>query len=113
MDGLLTLVACGLRNREEVMAYFDRLFDVFEPEPPMIWNGLASACASLWPEEVIDKIRKGPNLGGKKDAQVTLLRDLCDTMVNGSLCAMGGMTPFPVQSALKHFREDFRARTRQ
>jgi len=57
LDGLLTLVACGLRNRKEVMAYFDRLFDVFEPEPPMIWNGLASACADLWPEEVMDKIR--------------------------------------------------------
>jgi formate dehydrogenase iron-sulfur subunit len=28
-------------------------------------------------------------------------------MLNGSLCGLGGMTPFPVQSALKHFREDF------
>ena len=39
--------------------------------------------------------------------QVTLLRDLCDTMVNGSLCAMGGMTPFPVLSALNHYPQDF------
>ncbi|MFL9967126.1 NADH-ubiquinone oxidoreductase-F iron-sulfur binding region domain-containing protein, partial [Paraburkholderia sediminicola] len=31
----------------------------------------------------------------------------CDTMVSGSLCAMGGMTPFPVLSALDHFPEDF------
>jgi formate dehydrogenase iron-sulfur subunit len=38
---------------------------------------------------------------------VQLLRDLCDTMVSGSLCAMGGMTPFPVLSALDHFPEDF------
>ena len=37
----------------------------------------------------------------------TLLRDLCDTMINGSLCAMGGMTPFPVLSALNHFPQDF------
>ena len=36
-----------------------------------------------------------------------LLEDLCDTMLNGSLCALGGMTPFPVQSALRHFPEDF------
>ncbi len=36
-----------------------------------------------------------------------MLRDLCDTMVSGSLCAMGGMTPFPVLSALDHFPEDF------
>ena len=41
------------------------------------------------------------------DAQVELLRDLCDTMLQGSLCAMGGMTPFPVLSALNHFPEDF------
>ena len=39
--------------------------------------------------------------------QVTLLRDLCDTMLNGSLCAMGGMTPYPVLSALEHYPEDF------
>ena len=37
----------------------------------------------------------------------TLLRDLCQTMLDGSLCAMGGMTPFPVLSALDHYPEDF------
>ena len=36
-----------------------------------------------------------------------LLRDLCDTMTNGSLCALGGLTPLPVLSALRHFPEDF------
>ena len=41
--------------------------------------------------------------------QIKLLRDLCDTMVNGSLCAMGGMTPFPVLSALNYYPEDFGA----
>ena len=39
--------------------------------------------------------------------QVALLRDLCDTMVYGSLCAMGSMTPIPVTSALNHFPQDF------
>ncbi len=39
--------------------------------------------------------------------QVHLVRDLCDLMLNGSLCAMGGMTPFPVLSAMNHFPEDF------
>jgi len=53
--------------------------------------------------EVIAKIRKGDT----SEKQVTLLRDLCDTMVSGSLCAMGGMTPYPVISALDHFPEDF------
>jgi formate dehydrogenase iron-sulfur subunit len=53
--------------------------------------------------EVIDRIRGNQN----RAQQVILLRDLCDTMVHGSLCAMGGMTPFPVLSALDHFPQDF------
>jgi formate dehydrogenase iron-sulfur subunit len=53
--------------------------------------------------EVIDKIRKGDSA----EANTELLKDLCETMVHGSLCAMGGMTPFPVMSALKYFPEDF------
>lgn len=54
--------------------------------------------------EVIDRILANEN----RDANFELLDDLCDTMIDGSLCAMGGMTPFPVQSAIKHFPEDFR-----
>jgi len=53
--------------------------------------------------EVIDKIAANNN----RVQQVHLLRDLCDTMVNGSLCAMGSMTPYPVLSALNHFPQDF------
>ena len=53
--------------------------------------------------EVIDKIRAGT----ERPQQVILLRSLCDTMLNGSLCAMGGMTPYPVLSALNHFPQDF------
>ncbi len=53
--------------------------------------------------EVIDRIKSGQN----RQQQVALLRDLCDTMVHGSLCAMGGMTPFPVLSALDHYPQDF------
>ena len=44
-----------------------------------------------------------------RTGQIKLLRDLCDTMLNGSLCAMGGMTPYPVLSALNHYPEDFGA----
>jgi formate dehydrogenase iron-sulfur subunit len=54
--------------------------------------------------EVIEKLRDHPE---QKESQAQLLRDLCDTMLNGSLCAMGGMTPYPVLSALDHFPEDF------
>jgi formate dehydrogenase iron-sulfur subunit len=53
--------------------------------------------------EVIDRIA----LGRQREQQVTLLRDLCDTMLHGSLCAMGGMTPYPVLSALNHYPQDF------
>ncbi|HMI87667.1 MAG TPA: NADH-ubiquinone oxidoreductase-F iron-sulfur binding region domain-containing protein [Polyangiaceae bacterium] len=55
--------------------------------------------------EVIDHIRAGRKASGN----LALLRDLCDTMIHGSLCAMGGLTPAPVLSALDHFPEDFGA----
>ena len=55
--------------------------------------------------EVIDKIETSTIADKQKN--VDLLESLCDTMQYGSLCAMGGMTPFPVISALKHFPEDF------
>ncbi len=53
--------------------------------------------------EVIDKIVAGED----RVANLTLLEDLCQTMIDGSLCAMGGLTPNPVLSAVKHFPEDF------
>ncbi len=53
--------------------------------------------------EVIDRIVRNHN----RPQQVRLLRDLCDTMLAGSLCAMGGMTPYPVLSALDHYPRDF------
>jgi formate dehydrogenase iron-sulfur subunit len=53
--------------------------------------------------EVIDRLRGGAD----HDRNMEVLNDLCELMVDGSLCAMGGMTPIPVQSAVKHFPEDF------
>ena len=47
-----------------------------------------------------------PDASGR-DEQVIILKDLCDTMQYGSLCALGGMVSFPVASALKHFPADF------
>jgi formate dehydrogenase iron-sulfur subunit len=64
--------------------------------------------------EVVDRIlssRGGAAAAdGAHTADIALLDELCDTMVNGSLCGLGGMAPFPVRSALKHFREDFERR---
>jgi formate dehydrogenase iron-sulfur subunit len=55
--------------------------------------------------EVIDRI-----IGDRdRAAYLQLLRDLCDTLKFGSLCALGGFTPYPVISALNHFPEDFGA----
>jgi len=53
--------------------------------------------------EVIDRIVAGD----ERENNYDLLVELCDTMEDASLCAMGGMTPFPVRSVLKYFAEDF------
>ncbi len=53
--------------------------------------------------ETIDKIVAGEN----REDNLALLEDLCQTMTDGSLCAMGGLTPMPVMSAVKYFPEDF------
>jgi formate dehydrogenase iron-sulfur subunit len=53
--------------------------------------------------EIIGRIRNGENAA----TQIALLEDLCEIMTDGSLCAMGGLTPAPVLSALKYFVEDF------
>lgn len=58
--------------------------------------------------EVIDRIRAGDN----PEDNLELLEELCETMVDGSLCAMGGMTPYPVQSVMKYFPEDLLASPR-
>ena len=53
--------------------------------------------------ETIDRIARGDS------AAIPLLTDLCETMKAGSLCALGGFTPYPVMSALTHFPDDFTA----
>jgi formate dehydrogenase iron-sulfur subunit len=54
--------------------------------------------------ETLDKLAR--NIEPEK--QIELVTDLCNTMKFGSLCALGGFTPYPVMSALNHFPEDFR-----
>jgi formate dehydrogenase iron-sulfur subunit len=56
--------------------------------------------------EVIDRLLAAQDPSGR-DEQVIILKDLCDTLQYGSLCALGGMVSFPVASALKHFPADF------
>jgi len=58
LDGLVTLVACGWRTRDEVMAYFSRLFHALERTPSQVWNGLANSCTDLCPVEVAADLRQ-------------------------------------------------------
>ena len=53
--------------------------------------------------ELIDHIIAGRDV----TRNLATLHSLCDTMISASLCALGGMAPFPVLSALEHFPEDF------
>jgi formate dehydrogenase iron-sulfur subunit len=53
--------------------------------------------------ETVDKIIAGRD----RQKNLQLLRDLCEVMTDGSLCALGGLAPMPVLSALNHFGEDF------
>jgi formate dehydrogenase iron-sulfur subunit len=53
--------------------------------------------------EVIDRIIRNEH----RAVNLALLEDLCNTLKSGSLCALGGFTPYPVMSALTHFPEDF------
>jgi len=53
--------------------------------------------------ETLAKVRRGENISDN----IALIEDLCTVMTDGSLCAMGGLTPMPVMSAIKHFPEDF------
>lgn len=73
--------------------------------------------------ELIERIRKGgrpadavetlaqmhnaAKHGSSRESDIALLEDLCETMKFGSLCALGGFTPYPVLSALRHWPEDF------
>ncbi|MBN9062419.1 MAG: formate dehydrogenase [Rhizobiales bacterium 65-9] len=53
--------------------------------------------------ETMDKVIAGV----QTERNLNLVRDLCEIMTDGSLCAMGGLTPVPVMSAITHFPEDF------
>ena len=59
--------------------------------------------------ETVDKIMAGD----ASEDNLAVVKDLCNTMKFGSLCALGGFTPYPVMSALTHFPEDFRRPTQR
>ncbi len=58
--------------------------------------------------EALPQMHNAAKAGRSREEDLALLDDLCETMQLGSLCALGGFTPYPVRSALRHWPEDFR-----
>ena len=58
LKSLVALVACGRRSRDEVMTYFRGLFRTLNRTPSYAWSSLASRCADLCPEEVVEELRR-------------------------------------------------------
>jgi formate dehydrogenase iron-sulfur subunit len=54
-------------------------------------------------KETLDKIASGENI----EENIQILDELCDLMEEASLCAMGGLTPMPVRTAMKLFPNEF------
>ena len=59
--------------------------------------------------EALPQMHNAGKAGRSRDEDLQLLEDLCETLQDASLCALGGLTPYPVRSALKHWPEDFEA----
>jgi len=59
------------------------------------------------PVGALPQMHNAPKLGRTREEDIALLEDLCETLRDASLCALGGFTPYPVLSALKHWPEDF------
>ncbi|MEQ1541324.1 MAG: NADH-ubiquinone oxidoreductase-F iron-sulfur binding region domain-containing protein [Novosphingobium sp.] len=57
--------------------------------------------------EALPQMRNAGKAGRSRDEDLALLEDLCEAMELGSLCALGGFTPYPVRSALRHWPDDF------
>ncbi|WP_374587837.1 formate dehydrogenase beta subunit [Novosphingobium sp.] len=68
---------------------------------------MAGGAAMTDAVEALPQMHNAPKQGRSRDQDLQLLHDLCETMQFGSLCALGGFTPYPVRSALKHWPEDF------
>ncbi|MEA3261962.1 MAG: NADH-ubiquinone oxidoreductase-F iron-sulfur binding region domain-containing protein [Pseudomonadota bacterium] len=68
---------------------------------------IRSGSKPLDPVEALPQLHNARKVPRSRDEELQLLEDLCETMQYGSICALGGFTPYPVRSALKHWPEDF------
>ena len=109
--GYETLAEAGGMIGHGGMVVFDDSVDMAEQAKFAMEFCAEESCGKCTPcrigsvrgAEVIDRIRDGVDA----ESNTELLRDLCEVMTEGSLCAMGGLTPMPVLSALDNFPEDF------
>ena len=109
--GYETLAEAGGMIGHGGMVVFDDSVDMAEQAKFAMEFCAEESCGKCTPcrigsvrgAEVIDRIRDGVDA----ESNAELLRDLCEVMTEGSLCAMGGLTPMPVLSALDNFPEDF------
>ncbi len=115
MDYESLLAAGGMLGHGGVVV-FDESVDMAEQAKFAMEFCAIESCGKCTPcrlgstrgAETIEKIMLGEDVSGNKK----LLLDLCEVMSDGSLCAMGGLTPLPVRSAMLHFGEDFDRRAR-
>ena len=115
MDYESLLAAGGMLGHGGVVV-FDESVDMAEQAKFAMEFCAIESCGKCTPcrlgstrgAETIEKIMLGHDVPGNKK----LLLDLCEVMTDGSLCAMGGLTPLPVRSAMLHFGEDFDRRAR-
>ena len=105
------LTAAGAMLGHGGVVVFDDTYDAAEMARFALEFCAAESCGKCTPcrigstrgVEIVDRIRAGVDVWNG----LSLLQELCTTMEKGSLCAMGGLTPMPVRSALRHFPEDF------
>ena len=108
------VAAGGKEPRQRIWHVFDDRVDLAEQARYAFAFCAAESCGKCTPcrigavrgEEVMTHIIDGQNVAANLD----IITDLNEVMEDGSLCAMGGMTPIPVRSAINHFPEDFTGR---
>ncbi len=87
MDGMVSLVTTGQRTRDEVMAYFLRLFHKLERKPGAQWDGLAHVCTDIWPQEAIGELQRAYEEGLVDTAAIDW-QDVEDALNLGKQSAM-------------------------
>jgi len=110
-----TFTAAGAMLGHGGIVVFDDSVDMLEQARFAMEFCAVESCGKCTPcrigsvrgAELIDSIRHGDQARDQIAARLELLEELCETMDAGSLCAMGGLTPMPVRSAVKHFPQDF------